>query len=272
MAKTAVIAPKRRRLTDLYVTGKLVEIDDGSGDDPIEVWISKISPIEQRDASDAATKARAKILALRNVSKRLGADEFSEQLAAYSEQLEDIGVTDRETRIAYLISPKLQEAFVSNQARIASEEEWSKNDYLESLQKLWNDEMKDKFEADEEDEEAKHVYDELMRFTKEVNDALGDDRDTLAMKYEHMSDDELVRLALDRTIEAEADFAWVNDFSRWQVFYATRDPENHHEHYFTDRLEVDSLDPKVLDQLLTEYQKLAVDSIEGKDSEATPNS
>jgi hypothetical protein len=262
MAKTTtkeVIAPTRRRLTDLYVVGKELTFDDGT-DEPIVVWLSKLSPIQQRDAADSATGARAKLLALKQ-----NPESDPRQVAVFREQLEDLGVKDRDSMIEFLMAPKVQEAYASNEARLADEPAWSDNDYLKSLQTAWNEGLNDKYATDPEDEEAVRVYNELVKFTDQVNEATEEDKENIRLEFTHFSDDELSAKTLERAIDAEADFAWVNEFSRWQVFYAVRDPENHKEQYFLDRSEVDALDAKVLNRLLTEYNEMTADPVEGKD-------
>jgi hypothetical protein len=126
-----VIAPTRRRLTDLYVTGQEVKLNDGTeGEDDIVVWLSKISPIEQRDAADKATGARAKILAVKNT------ELHSERRLQYEDQVLDLGLISRQDWIDFLSINDLQEAELSNQERIAAEDEWSKNDYLDASKGL----------------------------------------------------------------------------------------------------------------------------------------
>jgi hypothetical protein len=265
MAKTTtkeVIAPTRRRLTDLYVVGREVsfEIPGMEDEEPLVVWLSKLSPIQQRDAADSATSARAKLLALKN-----DPDSNPRQVAVIREQLEDLGVKERDAMIEFLISPKVQEAFAANEARIGSEGKWAKDDYLTSLQKAWNDGLSEKYATNEDDEDAKRVYDELLKFTEEVREATEEDREDIKLEFEHTSDEELAEKCLIRAIDAEADFAWVNEFSRWQIFYAVREPDDHKQQYFVSRSEVDDLDPKILNRLLTEYNEMTVDPTEGKD-------
>lgn len=256
-----VIAPKRRRLTDLYVVGKEVEFDDGvEGEEPIKVWISKISPLENRDSADTASSVRAKILSLKNAP-----DADQRLLSVYREQLEDLGVQDHDSMVEFLISPKVQEAFLSAEARLAEEEPWSTDDYLKSLQSAWNEGLSEKYALNDEDEEALRVYGELKRFTELVIAEVEEEKENLAAEYENESHDDLYALCLERTIDAEADFAWVNEFSRWQIFYAVRDPDDHKKRYFEFKEEVDALDPQVLNTLLAEYRELTVDPQEGKD-------
>lgn len=262
MAKTTtkeVIAPTRRRLTDLYVVGKELIFEEDS-DDPIVLWLSKLSPVQQRDAADNATGKRAKLLALKQ-----DPDSDPRQIAVFWEQLEDLGVKDRDSMIEFLAAPKVQEAFAANEARIGSEGKWAKDDYLNALQKAWNDGLSEKYATDEDDEEAKRVYDELLAFTEEVREATEEDKEDILLEFTHLSDDELKKRTIDRAIDAEADFAWVNEFSRWQIYYAVRDPEDHKELYFTSRSEVDDLDPKVTNRILAEYNEMTVDPVEGKD-------
>jgi hypothetical protein len=254
-----VIAPTRRRLTDLYVTGQEVKLNDGTeGEDDIVVWLSKISPIEQRDAADKATGARAKILAVKNT------ELHSERRLQYEDQVLDLGLIGRQDWIDFLSINDLQEAELSNQERIASEDEWSKNDYLDALQKAWNEGLRETFEKDENDEEAKRVYDELKRFTELVIEATESDKEHIVVKYEGKSDDELLTSVIDKIIEAESDFAWMNEFSRWQLFYAVREPNAHKVRYFVDKGEVDALDIRIINILLDAYREMTVDPQEGK--------
>lgn len=257
-AKESIIAPPRRRLTDLYVVGKPLVFAEDS-DEPIEVWLSKLSPVQQRDAADNATGARARLLAL-----KADPDRDPRQIAVFREQLEDLGVRDRDSMIEFLIVPKVQESRASAAARIASEGKWAENDYLTALQKAWNDGLSEKYAADEEDEEAKVVYDELLEYTQEVEEAVDAEKEDLRLEYAHLSDEDLDRQVIDRAIEAEADFAWVNEFSRWQIYYAVRLPDDHKALYFIDRAEVDELDAKITDRILQEYNAMTVEPSEGK--------
>lgn len=255
-----VIAPSRRRLTDLYVTGGEVTLNDGENtDDSVTVWLSKISPVEQRDAADKATSARARILLVKN------SPVHSEERLIYEDQLLDLGLTSREQWIEFIALSETQEAELSNQERIASEGEWAKNDYLEALQKAWNEGLAEKYQEDPEDEEAKKVYDELYRYTEEVLKATEEDKITIYEKYAEDTDEDLMQQAVDKIIEAESDFAWMNEFSRWQLYYAVREPNAKKVRYFIDKQEVDALDNRIVTQLLDKYREITVDPIEGKD-------
>lgn len=257
-AKESIIAPPRRRLSDLYVVGKPLVFDEDS-DEPIEVWLSKLSPVQQRDAANNATGARARLLALKN-----NPESDPQQIAVFREQLEDLGVRDRESMIEFMIVPKVQETRAAAAERIASEGKWGENDYLTSLQEAWNGGLDEKYAADENDEEAKAVYDALFEYTQEVEEAVEEEKENLCLEYEHLSDADLDRQVIERAIDAEADFAWVNEFSRWQIYYAVRLPEDHKSLYFIDREEVDELDAQVTERILQEYNQMTVEPSEGK--------
>lgn len=262
----SVRAPKRRKLSDLYVVGKELTFDDGSGEDAVSVWVSKISPIEQRNAVDAAAAERARVLLYKKLP------EEDPIRLRFQDQLNEMDGFNREVLVGFLISSKLYEAELSAESRLGAEEPWSKDDYLKGLQDLWLNEMQDRYMENEEDEEALRVYTELKKFADEVKEAIAEDESVLRVQYEETSLDELRSKAINQLIETEADFAWMNEFRRQQIFYATRTPEDHKIRYFEDRSEVDEIDDEVFGRLLTEFTSLTVDVLEGKDSQETPNS
>jgi|688.fasta_scaffold139708_2 hypothetical protein len=256
---TEIIAPKRRRLSDLYLVGKELEFNDDSGEEPIKVWLSKISPIEQRDAADQATKVRAKILSIKN------APTAETDRLLYQDQFNDLGLEDREEIVAFVAGAKIQEAMTSNEHRIASEDSWSKDNYLRSLQDAWNDGLSDAWIKDPEgDPEAARVYSELKRFATEVEEATAQERENIVAEYEHTPTDQLIREAIDKIIDTEADFAWLNEFSYYQVFYAVRDIDDHKVRYFESVDEVKTIDNRIVAQIVSEYRDMTVEGVEGK--------
>lgn len=258
---------KRRRLTDLYMIGKELTFndsfddDDGesSGEDAVVVWLNKLSPIEQRDSADQATKARAGVLALKN------SPSLAPERLLYEDQIYDLGLDTRALQVEFLATPKIQEGEQSNEERLAAEPEWADDQYLTSLREAWSDSLYEKWVEDPEDPEAKKVYDELKRFTNEVAAATEDERENILAEYEHVSDEEIFKDTVDKIIESEADFAWMNEFACWQVFYAVREPSDHKRRYFESREEVGCLDNRILSEIVREYREMTVDGVEGKD-------
>lgn len=252
-----VVAPKRRRLGDLYMVGQVIELNDNTGDDPIEVYLQKISPIEQRDAADYGTKARASILSMKNAP--------IEEKVLYEDQLGDMGLEHREDFIDFLASSRIDELRLSAEQRIAAEDGWAKDDYLNSLQQAWNDGVRDTWVSTDDDLEANRIYDELKRYTDEVDKALEVDKQDVYSEFDLIETDELRTKVIDKIIEMEADFAWMNEFSFYQAFYATRDPENHDERYFESIDEVKCLDTRILAEIIGAYREMTVEGVEGKD-------
>jgi len=256
---------KRRRLCDLYVNGTEVVVDDGQGD-PITVWVSKISPMERRIAVDEAARPRAKMLTIKKLP-----DDAPERLR-FLDQIDELIGSDPDAIVDFLMGPRLYEVEVSAQERIAAEDKWAEKDYLTGLQKAWADEMYERYLLDPEDKEALRVFEGLKEYTEEVDAAVDEEREALRETYTVFSDEELRTKALNQLIDTEADFIWMNELRRQELFYSVRYSENHKERYFENREEVDHLDEHVFTQLLNAYLEVSVDSVEGKDSEETPSS
>ena len=256
---------KRRRLCDLYVTGTEVSVGDGQGED-VRGWGSKIPPMGRRVAVEEAAKPRPTTLA----SKKLPDD--SPDKLRFVDQINDYVGEDRESLITFLMGPRLYELEVSAQERIAAEDKWSEKDYLTGLNQAWRDEMYDRYMADNEDKEAKRVFEELKAFTDEVDESLEEERESLKETFEVFSDEDLSTKALLQLIDTEADFVWMNELRRQELFFAVREPEDHKKRYFENREEVDMIEEEVFTQLLTAYLEVSVDTVEGKDSEETPSS
>jgi hypothetical protein len=260
----------RRRLTDLYIRGQEVSLEDDAVDEndapepPIVVWVSKISPLENKEAADRAASARATILAAKYF------EDTHEDRIVYLDQLSSID--GREDMINFLIAPKMQEIELSHEAELASEGKWSKDNYYESLREAWAGGLAEKYDEDPKDVDAKKVHAELTKFVNEVEKRVDADRIDMQGEWDIKSDEELRHAVVDRLIESESDYAWLAEFRKWQLFYSVREPNNHKQKYFVAKEEVDSLDPRILHQLVDTFLQLSVDPLEGKDSGETPSS
>jgi hypothetical protein len=239
------------------LVGRELELNDGGSEPGISVYLQKISPIEQRDAADCATKARASLLAIKNSP--------IENKVLYEDQLEDMGLDSRESYIDFLSANRIEELRLSAEQRIAEEDEWSKNDYLHSLQEAWNSGLSDSWVVNDEDEEANRVYLELKRYTDIVEDSLSNDKKDIYAEFDLIEGTDLKNKVVDKVIEMEADFAWMNEFSFYQAFYATREVDDHNVRYFTSIDEVKTIDTRVLTEIISNYREMTVEGVEGKD-------
>jgi hypothetical protein len=262
---TKVNPSRRRRLSELYLRGKTVEVDDGEG--AVEVYIQKLSPTEHREAMSKAHAARARIQAVRK------ANDNDEQRMAFMTEAEFDGLfTNRELMIDYLTAEDALRLRQSAELELAATDEWSKNDYLEGLREAWNTGVRERYESDEEDAEADQIYSELERFFNEVEKKSERARRSLRRDFVDVHEEDLKSRVLDLLIEQEADAAWIDTFQRAQLLYAVRDPDDHAAHYFESLDELGFIDPRVLGELSAALQEITVEQAEGKDSEETPSS
>lgn len=257
--------PRRRRLSDLYVRGIEVELNDDEDNDPVKIWMHKISPLENKQAMDQANAIRAKLMAARFVR-----DESEVRLTIFSEA-EMAGLfSDRNKMIDYIKDGELTQARMSIEAQLADDEEWKKNDYLEGLRAAWNGEdedggMRKRYSLNPEDPEAKAVFDELKRYVEKVEELLERDRKRLRREEDRTTERELRDLVVDKLIESEADNVWYGEFRKRQLYYAIREVDDHTQRYFNTPDELDTLDDKLIPLLLEKFDEVNVAPDEGKD-------
>lgn len=254
--------PVKRRLEDLYVIGREVTIDDGTGD-PVSVWMQKLNPVELNSVMRIANAARARI---RSVRSDKDSDEYQ------SLWLDVLDWKHKEDLVEYLIAEQVMRIQERCEAQLAAEEEWEKDGYLQGLRDAWEDGLNERHAADPTDIEAKRVLAEITRFaeTAEANGA--DDIALARAEMETRPMEALQEQAFERVIDYRANSLWLEEFHRAELLYGVRDPDNHKTYYFTQRAQIDSLSAAVLGQLFQAYAELSVDVIQGKDSAVTPNS
>ncbi len=261
--KRVSMAVTRRRLEDLYITGKELIFDDGNGD-PVVVWLQKLNPIEMGSCMRRASASRARVISVKNDTE---SDDYK---ALWSEVLE-VGATEKGL-VDYLVAEVVISSQEVAEAKLGAEDEWSKESYLQGLRDAWEDGLKDNYAVDPEDVEALRVHDELKRFsdaaTLIAEEMVADSR----AETERKSRSELQEAVMERVIQYRGNAAWLDEFHRAQLWLGVREPKNHRDKYFSNRDIVESLSGPVLTRLLTEYQALSVDISEGKDSRQTPDS
>lgn len=253
--------PKTRKLSDLYVVGKEVKVDDGSGD-PVTIWLQKLNPVDHESAMRKANSKRARTLAMKS---KHDTPEFE----AIMSQVYDL---DTDSLIDYIVMPEIQKFQMAREEEFGAEEEWSKDNYLQGLRDAWNDGLERKYAEDKEDSEAQRVYAELKRFSDLVVASSEVEEKNLRMSYAAVPVEELQEKVAIQFVEMQADMEWMKEFHRNELYYAVRDPQAHKKRYFESLDELDTLSIEVLDVLNTEYRKLTVDITEGKDSQATDGS
>lgn len=247
---------KKRRLTDLYIVGKELSIDDGS-DDPIVVWIQKLNPIENEYALREANKSRAALLALKK------ADDDDPELDVYWSQLEADLASDVNPVDVFVAREEVK-IRAAKEDQVAYEDEWSEDNYLQGLKDAWEGGLKETYALDNSDPEALRVWNELKRFDALVEEKVQGELRHVRRDYEQADPDWVRREYVNKIIERDADVNWVTTYRRNEIRYAVREPDNHKEYYFADADEVAQLAVEIFKQLVQEYQELIVDPLEGK--------
>lgn len=250
--------PQRKRLSELYVTGVEEEFEVGE-EEPLVLWVQKLTPAEIQKAIEAAKPAKSKVTTL----KRETIDH--PQKWYYYDQVDAAGLHEPADLIEFLIQPKVQEARLSAEARIGAEDEWAEDDYLEGLQTAWRDELYQKFLEDQEDDEAKRVYEELLRYQEKVDAEVASEERELAYELDHLDYDTLLERVVNKLIDDHGDRLLIDEFRKQQLLIAVRYNEDRKVRYFENREELDTVDETSFNKLQAAYIDISVDSTEGKD-------
>lgn len=253
---------KKRRLSDLYVRGREMSVNDGEGE-PIKVWVNKLNEIDRESVLRRANAAKARFM--------IDSDnEESEQFSAMYAESRDIN--SRHELILFIVSDDVNAARRRVESQIAGDEEtWSKEGYLQGLVDAWigdetNPGLAATIQEDPKDPEALRVSDELDRFEQEVRRRVDAETHTLVKDWEDVDIDILRRKATHLLLDLKSSEEFVREFQRQQIFYSIREPNDHRKRYFTTITEVDDLDEDLRKYLVEQYESLVVPPDEGKDS------
>lgn len=253
---------QRRRLTDLYVKGTSCTVTDGQGD--IEVWLQKLNPLERENAARRAGAERARMVAFYE-------DKDSDEYQSAVNDVLDF-YQDRESLTTMIIRNDVMRAQARIEAELAGDGEWSKDGLLVGLIDAWQDGLSDRYAEDPNDPEASRVFKMLEKFDTQVQEEVIAERLRLEKDMGSHTLEELRDKAVERLIDAKAISAFIEEFEIQRLLYSVRDPEKHDEYYFTNRLEVKTLDEKIREQLSAAYSDLEIDLVEGKDLPETEDS
>lgn len=248
---------KKRRLSDLYVVGKEVEVEDPNGGDPIVVWIQKLSPVQHEAVLRDSGAARAPILALKHLP-------FGhEDLAPYESELEE---SLRHLSIVDVLAAKKEGAVrAAKEDEVAALDEWADENYLQSLTDAWEADLMVEWAKDNEHVEAARVHDELERFNALVDKKTEADMRHVRKDYERMDPEEAYQEALHQVIDFASDIRWMTEYRRQELYYAVRESQQDSRTlYFEDVSEVGELSGEVFTILLREYQGLTLNPLEVK--------
>lgn len=263
-------ARNRRRLGDLYVVGKEVSFDDGTGD-PIVVFVRKLNPIEHETALKRANAVRASLL----VDYRNPDSEASRELQA---ELLDY---DRDELVHMLVEEERATHRPVIEAEVEAREDWANEGYLDGLIEAWNDGLSDKHvagpkdpespEKDEEYQEALKIHGEMERLLEEVDEELDAHIEAYEKDLEELSEDELRKRSEKSRMNMKINSEWFTEFRRCELWLCVKEKDRK-TNYFQDRNEIASLPLEVMSRLVSEYKALSMEPAEGKDSRAQDDS
>jgi hypothetical protein len=255
---------KRRRLSDLYVRGKEVTIDDGT-DDAVTIWLQKLNGVDRESCLRRSHAAKARYMS--------EADQEDSEL--FQAVFSQIRVMERDDLVGLIVAEDLAKYRQRVEAeRSADEETWGKENYLQGLVDAWiGDENEGGLAAimaqDPEDPDVKRVDAELKRFEEEVLSLVRVESDRLILDWGDAPEETVWKRATSRLLDLRSTDAFGAEFERQQLFYSVRDPDDHAKRYFGTLTELDDLDDAVRKKLVNEYNELMVSPIEGKDLRAS---
>lgn len=264
--------PKRRRLTDIMKVGKTVLFEDPDGD--VEIWMQKPNKVEMDSIYRRANAEKARFLIR---AKDHESDEWMEAYAAV------LDMEDGDLTLNLAMAPDLGRARARIEAQLEFDEdgEWAKEEYLQSLYDLWNGDedtkgLREHYALDPEGEteegaKALEVLGELERFRQQVEAAFAVEREAVEAAWRARSPEDVTEIAVEQYLESVANSVFMNEFSRQQIFYACREPDDHLKKYFGTLDEMDELSDTVRLRLDLEITAFMQDVNEGKDSPATPD-
>lgn len=252
------------RLEDLYQTETAVVIS--AGDKTVPVVVRKINDVQKEHAR---RRANAKQALLRRAKNLHDSEEFLEQL----NQVQDLFADNREHLVSVIADEHVRQETPMVEARVIFGEgsEWAEDDYLQSLNELWANEMQDRWVRDPDDEEAAKVKDELERYLLQVENELDEMRVRVSDEWASVNVDQLQSKVAEILLERRASAVWGQEFIAARTFYSVRNADNSKELYFETIDDVLGLDERVLNPLTEAYEKISVDPVEGKDLPPDPN-
>lgn len=259
----------RRRLSDLYVRGREVEVDDGTGE-PVVIWLQKMNELDRDAVLRRANTAKARY--------RLEAQQEEDELfVATLTSVRDF--LDRDGQLAIACADELGKARQRIEEQMIHDEDgWGKDNKIQTLIDAWTGTddtpgLAAAFAEDENDPEAVRVKEEIEAYEEDLNRAVELEHERIQLEWASVSDGDVALAATREVLNRKADEEFMREWSRQQIFHCVRYPDDHHKRYFGTLAEVDDLHDKVRQFLDDQCNDLFVSPAEGKDSPAnTPSS
>jgi hypothetical protein len=268
---------KRRRLSELYARGREARFNkDGAAsfdvekvdedgnpkfiagdedfertDDDIVIWVQPPSPLQREQALRESQAARSRaLLAARK-------DETSPDSANTKAFVANMG---QETLIDYVLSAEEQERRERAQRDVLGRDEWKEFSSLQDSMRQWDE------AGNPRTEEWQPLIDKDIEFGRQVSKATKYLREADREALKMMSRDELERRAFEKRIELIGSQAFVQEYERQMVFYASRDGDDRALLFFEDVNDMMSQDELVQEVLSDTLASFIEDPAEAKNS------
>ncbi len=260
-----------KKLGDLYSRGKPLEVQDDDNADSVVVYISKINPVEQEEAVRAGNAKQAVVLA--GARDHESPQWMAVQGRALMKSTEDL--------IERLVEEKRVKIEPVCDSKVAHEDEWHKEGYLDGLRDAWANGVQGQYSTDPTDPEAAQVFGELQRFTAQLEAALAAEINPYRRDLEDLSLERLQEEWCEAELKLRGLITFNIEYFRQCLLAAVREPcdgcavalangekhaSTHARRYFAAAEEVDALDIHVRSVLQSAYSDLSVNGTEGKDS------
>lgn len=239
----------RKRLDELFKAGAVYNIAP-DGEEPFEVFIRKLGPTQQTQAARRSNAAKMKFLL-----------EAKEEGSSYHRSiLAEIEGIEREGKVRQLAMTEIAEDREKLEQELSGEDRWREDGYLQSIVDLWENEgMMEEWLKGEgnRSEESERVFNEMKKFTDEVDAKIQKRLDREIARFENLDDETIDKKILDAQIEFDAASEWLRHFRMHQIMFGVRDIETN-EQIFTSISEVEDVPTELFVKLTNAVQNLNV--------------
>lgn len=241
----------RRDLEDLWKTGKEYDVSPG-GDGSAMAYIRKLGPTQQGTAVRMANAERAKYQLMDEDDPR------------YLSMMSDVIDLDRTEKIDRLALTDIQEAREIIEQEISEKPEWAEDDRLQSLVDLWESGLALEYSKGEKErsEESEKVFQEIKRFSDEVEERVDAKLKKAQRKYKDEPDEVLNKKIVKQQIDYEASMAWLRTFRMYQILFGVQSLDR--EPLFENIGDVESISGELFAKLVDAISDLTLPSTEVK--------
>lgn len=267
-------------LADLYVIGMPVVLSTGNADSDITIWMQKLNAVENEKAVRIANAERARVI--------LAQEDVTAD--AYAEVWGQVETYDFEAAVDFILRPQFVALAQKIEARLMTEEPWSKDGFIQGIFDAWEAGLKDDYIKQEnpgDNEDAQRAFDKLQEFRDIVNHELEQEQENLRSNMldslDHAEAKDQLAVML---FEMAADMAWMDAFQKAQVLFSCRimaEDGSHREYLFETAAakelpvagsikEIDELQDTTRLILFASFRSMTVEVTVGKDSQETLDS